>query len=350
MDDIGNINGKPPVFNDVLAFVYSKMKLCTTSTLVSVISAYYPPEDLKEARDILFALVDPQGHLPRLPNLGCAVVFHMADKYDILHYSFLALDLNHVPCVDVMDKNAVEMFMEHHKVEQQLQAVLAEQAEVRAQLLRISDQLARIHDGKMARHQQVLSSPSDHHCPTPRTQAATSQITSPPTDKSPRPLSPGVSEGAEAPRTLAQVVKQHAPRGYTVDSEGFMSKDKGAHMDSRGSNRKHQHPMVTGTKLREKLRPSVNDIRIFATKFSPEETESDIKAYVMELLGDDCKCKVEKIRARTTRHSSFLVTASKAYESILLDPSSWEEGVQVRHFFGRLSKSPENRTPMISST
>ena len=63
MDEERKINGRTPVFNDVLAFVHSKVKLCTECTLVDVISTFYPIEDLEEAKNILFDLIDPQGKL-----------------------------------------------------------------------------------------------------------------------------------------------------------------------------------------------------------------------------------------------------------------------------------------------
>ena len=92
--------------------------------------------------------------------------------------------------------------------------------------------------------------------------------------------------------------------------------------------------MVAGVKSQSKLKPTVNDVRIFATRFNPEETEADIQSYVYEQTGADCS--VEKIISRTTRHSSFLITTSRRYEQALLDPNTWEEGVLVRHFYGRL--------------
>ena len=49
-----------------------------------------------------------------------------------------------------------------------------------------------------------------------------------------------------------------------------------------------QRPMVTGTKFQGELRPAVNDVRIFATRLDPEETESDLKKYVQDLIGDNC--------------------------------------------------------------
>ena len=98
--------------------------------------------------------------------------------------------------------------------------------------------------------------------------------------------------------------------------------------------------MVVGVKSPGKLKPTVNDLRIFASRFDPDESDADLKAYVSELIGTDCM--VEKIKARTKRHSSFVITASKRHEHILLDPNSWEEGVLVRRFYGQLRNSIES--------
>ena len=223
--------------------------------------------------------------------------------------------------------------MEQHRVQQQLQEVLAEQAHVKGQLEVITEQLQLI---SKCKHTIQVS---------PQVNPKGSQGTDNPaygsnakTDKSRAPCQSQAPSAGESPRTMAEVVKTHVPKGHVMDSDGFISKDKRPHRELGRSKR----PLVTGTKTRSKLRPAVNDIRIFATKFNPEETESDVKAFVEELLGDDCH--VEKIRVRTTRHASFIVTAKRRHEQVLLDPNSWEEGVQVRKFYGRLGTSNENRT------
>ena len=102
---------------------------------------------------------------------------------------------------------------------------------------------------------------------------------------------------------------------------------------------KRQHTVVTGVRAGGKLKPTINEVRIFPTKFNPGETEADIKAYITDIL--DLDCKVERIKSRTKRHSSFILTACKKYEQVLLDPNSWKEGVEVRHFYGRLRTSAE---------
>ena len=353
MDDIGNINGKPAVFNDILAYVHSKVKLCTPFTLINVISSFYATEDLQEARDILSALLNPQGDLPRQPNitnLAYSIVTRFTDKYDELNYSFLALNLNHIPYLDLIDEEAIRIFLERHKVQRQLQEVLAEQVHVKEQLALINEKLLRMNDVGMAKQKQT--EPKANQAQGNKAQSSRS-----PSESSPSPqtyqnktksnqssslhsLSPSTGpsdEGdtAQSPRTLADIVKRHVPSGHSIDSDGFIYKDK-----RQTKQQQHHRAIVTGTKSPVKLRPAVNDVRIFATKLSPEETENDIRTYVEEMIGD--QCTVEKIRSRTTRHSSFIVTVARRYEAKLLDPSSWEEGVQVRHFYGRLGGSAKH--------
>ena len=112
------------MFNDVLAFTHCKLKRCDTNVLTNVISSFYSHEDLMEARELLFALIDPDGCLPRVPMVASAIVKHFYLKYDVLKYSFIALDLNHIPCIDVSDHDAVLFFLEQHRVQCQLQRYL----------------------------------------------------------------------------------------------------------------------------------------------------------------------------------------------------------------------------------
>ena len=97
--------------------------------------------------------------------------------------------------------------------------------------------------------------------------------------------------------------------------------------------------MITGVKTPTKLKPVANEARIFATRFSPDENVEDIKSYLLETSG--IECSVVRIKARTTRHASFLIIASRKHERALLDPNTWEEGVQVRHFYGTLRNEVE---------
>ena len=83
----------------------------------------------------------------------------------------------------------------------------------------------------------------------------------------------------------------------------------------------------------------MNDVRIFATKFSPDESEEDVKAYLDEFIGSEVS--VKRIKTRTTRYASFLITTSRRHEEVLLDPNTWELGVQVRYFYGQFRNASD---------
>ena len=128
---------------------------------------------------------------------------------------------------------------------------------------------------------------------------------------------------------MTNVDKTHVPRGFALNTDGYLRRES-----FQRRKRQPQRPMVTGVKTRSLLKPAINDVRILATKFNPDESETDIEAYILAQTG--VKSTVQKIKTITDRHSSFLVTASRKHEEVLLDPNTWEEGVQVRHFYGRL--------------
>ena len=56
-DDEGKINGKFPIFNDALAFLYCKMDVVPKDTLIATIKNFYVPEDLIIARDLFSKVI-----------------------------------------------------------------------------------------------------------------------------------------------------------------------------------------------------------------------------------------------------------------------------------------------------
>ena len=53
-DKDGKIKGKFPVFNDLLAFLWSKMNVSPRDTLLNVLKTFYKDDDIVKARDLLF--------------------------------------------------------------------------------------------------------------------------------------------------------------------------------------------------------------------------------------------------------------------------------------------------------
>ena len=346
MDKNGKINGLKPVFNDVLAFVFWKLKCSDIQPLVDVVSTFYLIEDLMEAWEIIHSFAGHNGSGIRLPpelrfryrsDLAVAIVKYLKDNFTKIKCKFIALDLNRIPFVDVMDNESVAIFLEEHKVRSQLHEVLLEQAAVKSQLADIAEQLRRIGDEKRHENIQVSAHRAKFALPQGKTQPP-----SPQPSQCHRPVKSTVGRTAPEPNqanpteepvdTIVEVAQNPVPRGYIADGDGFMARIKRPAQKQR-----LQRHMVTGVKTQMKLKPTVNDTRIFGTKFNAEETADNIKAYLLEQIG--AECSVERIVSRTRRHSSFLITANKKYEQVLLNPNTWEEGVQVRHFYGRLRSS-----------
>ena len=336
MDENGKINGLSPVFNDILALVYNKIKYSDIQPLAEVVATFYRIQDLREAWQLLHSLIHPSGELARLRkriDISHAIVSHMDGNHADLGCIFLAMDLNNIPLVDVMNEQSIAIFLEHHKVNSQLQDVLNEQAYVRSQLKDIAEQLKRLREERNLELPQANRSKSSS--PAVRSLSLPAQPSEPFT-----PTKNCIGQTILYPNEVEHTAvvpdntKNTVPRGYSIGPDGFMTRKTQASIRNRP---RRSQALVTGVKAQGKLKPTVNEARIFATKFHPNETSSDVKNYIEEQIG--AACSVEQIVTRTKRYSSFLITASRRYEQALLDPNTWEEGVQVRRFYGKLRTS-----------
>ena len=93
---------------------------------------------------------------------------------------------------------------------------------------------------------------------------------------------------------MTNVDKTHVPRGFALNTDGYLRRES-----FQRRKRQPQRPMVTGVKARSLLKPAINDVRIFATKFNPDESETDIEAYILAQTG--VKSTVQKIKTITNR-------------------------------------------------
>ena len=122
-------------------------------------------EDLKEAWQILHALIDPSGdrQLVRLrmkTDITHAIVTHLDGNYNDLGCIFLALNLRNISYVDVTNEESVALFLEQHKVNSQLQELLIERASIKPQLKDIAEKLKQIREKRKLDQAQVNSSKS----------------------------------------------------------------------------------------------------------------------------------------------------------------------------------------------
>ena len=114
----------------------------------------------------------------------------------------------------------------------------------------------------------------------------------------------------------------------TDDEEGF----------TRVSNRRRPHGRrgaVTGCRTGTSLRSvaQIRKVQIFVTRLEADLQPSSLKAYVTEIINDECT--VEKLATRYPDYSSFLVTCNYNHMDSLLNPEEWQEGVLVKRFYGR---------------
>ena len=54
MHNNGKVNDKYPIFNDLICFMWCKMKLCAKDVLLNILKQFYKSEEIMKARDVLY--------------------------------------------------------------------------------------------------------------------------------------------------------------------------------------------------------------------------------------------------------------------------------------------------------
>ena len=122
MDEEGKINGKYPVFSDVLAFLWCKMKMCPRDTLLYVIKSFYNRESIVAARDLLYNHV-PEGEVRRIKHRKSDD--DLVSMYNVLQEVetadapvFATINLNNIPCVDLKNIDGVSLMYKQTKLDE----------------------------------------------------------------------------------------------------------------------------------------------------------------------------------------------------------------------------------------
>ena len=142
MDDgDGKVNSKFPNFDDMLAFIWCKMKVCPCDTLLNVVKSFYKACDIVKSRDLLFR---------RLPDSPERRVKHrkvediLRRVYDIFQGLptedppvFVALDLNKIPYVELKNIDGVMLVTQQRVMKDSIDAILSDHEQMRNQLTEI---------------------------------------------------------------------------------------------------------------------------------------------------------------------------------------------------------------------
>ena len=150
---------------------------------------------------------------------------------------------------------------------------------------------------------------------TTRSTDAAIQDRRPEVDVPSRPPASGAASGGE----------ERVPRGYVCDSEGFLTRVQ--------QPRRQQRTFITGQKTGTTIRAAARKLRMFVTRLAPSVTVESLKEFILELTGSECE--IEKLQTKAPDYASFAISCNKEHEATVMNPDEWEEGVLLRHFYGK---------------
>ena len=73
---------------------------------------------------------------------------------------------------------------------------------------------------------------------------------------------------------------------------------------------------------------------IFVSRLGPDTTTDQLKNYVKDSFDKDVEAT--KLQTKYPTYSSFVISCNLDDKDLFLNPTSWEEGVLVRIFRGKL--------------
>ena len=378
----GKINGKYPIFNDLLAFMWCKLKLCARDVLISTMKQYYKSEDIMKARDVA------DEEFPAPEENGDRRIKHrktedaLISVYTLLQNLptedppvFASLNLNNIPYVELKNVDGAALMWQQGQLKDQLQSMSEEQGAIKAQLASIVEHLRSEKANPQPDIAQIPEVPSTDSSyrgaalranaakqstnttqqppappPAPqRTSAAPVEPQPPAAPPGPKPGGArareprgfwrsnerradsqgrpgGATRGEGARRSDTDTRNERIPRGYREDEDGFL-------------HRIPREPPPMGRKKGTALAAvpfSPRKARIFVSRVRPTTTVDEIREFVRSITGEDAA--VQRIVTRNEKYASFLVSVEKQVEDQVLDPDEWEEGLIIRPFRGALRR------------
>ena len=397
----GKVNGKYPIFNDLLCFLWCKLKLCPKDVLVTVIPQYYKADDVMKARDVLFAAVPPADGEPRRQRHR-KVEEALGTMYNLLQNLsadeapvFAALNLNNVPYVELKSVDGAALMWQQGSLKDQLSEVRNEQIAMKEQLaaiMQVVERCAQRENEEPMPYKEALTSNQqkqqagdsggsanqlqrrDIGAAAERPTAPTRRMGAIPklTSVTPR----GDGEGRAQPPRAAETPASRPPRGHVSDEEGFHRRMNGEERRAERRRAEEQRgwwrhggpperqqdqyreryihrregannrpPLVTGMKQGTRLRalPVTQRVKIFVSRFLPDTTVEEIKEFLLDLTGSICE--VQPVETRYDTYASFVITADARHEEIIMDPYEWQSGILIRPFRGRFRPAPPPPRP-----
>ena len=137
-DEDGKVNGKFPIFDDLLAFMWCKINVCPCETLLNTVKSFYKVCDITKARDTFDRRV-PDDTGRRIKRRKAEDM--LKQLYELMQGIptedppvFVAIDLNNLPFIDLKNIDGAVLVSQQKSMKQDITAVRSEQEEMRRQL------------------------------------------------------------------------------------------------------------------------------------------------------------------------------------------------------------------------
>ena len=388
LDPDGKLDGKTPVFNDVLAVMWNKMCRCPRDPLVKACVEFYQLNDIQGARDLFHRVVPERpGDKRRVRHRAggdilCGIYAELQALPSDSEFIFVAKNLNNIPTIDLASIDGATLVHKQATMNQTLSELVSQHKEILKELSLIKGTLSTSrappsensvttepngsgmpvengntvgitaetgdHDNQTftamlhGQREQSTASGSHHAAPAVHTRRiANGRNTN---ENSRATNNPGsgangvrigrrnsFSSHQSLPRSDDQRDGNDSNRRQEEGEDDFQTWDRNRRRKGRQSN------MATGRKTGSEFAaiPKVKKCAIFVSRLSPNITQVKLKEYVGQII-DDKNCAVEKLKTRFETYASFHVTCDDKYRAKLLDPEVWETGILVRPFYGVL--------------
>ena len=337
MEPDGKIGGKFPIFDNILAFLWCKMNTCPKDILLSVVQKFYTLEDVVKARETLFMRVSQRENEPRRVKHR-KVEEILSGVYTILQGIptedppvFVALDLNKIPCVELSKIDGVAIIHDQNETKQTLNKLVEEQKVMRQDLSKLENLLSH---GSTRLTAQAPSASTSRNQPRSYREVANPR-SNPPSEAQLRNST--VERDAQTTSSVMQEqsVAPDQQETHNDDQRRGLEGDEDFTV-VRNRNRRRRQSAITGTRTRNLLNvvPVTRKSRVFVSRLGPNTTADMLKNYVKDAL--DKEVEVTRLQTRYPTYASFVVSCNFLDKDTILSADSWEEGVLVREFRGKL--------------
>ena len=340
MDSNGRVNGKVPVFNDVLAFLWNKMCRCAKVPLVKVCMDHFKAEEVKSARDLMFEIVPASSDRRRVKHRGLEdILTNLYDEFQALptdsEYMFVALNLNNLPNVSLADIDGACIVYKQASLNASVAEIATENKEILSELAMIKEALKNMQtkprqvESRNAARVLVNNPP---RAPTgwsrPLTTATPSNLPTTGTGVSTE-ADTGIVSAASSTSAIQAPNEDQRNEDITPQDRG---EDEFQSQRRRRNGRRRN--MVTGRKAGNELGAvaPVLKCKIFVSRLNPDISAERVQVAAGEIINDSCD--VQKLQTKFNTYSSFYVTCDVKHRDKILDPEMWEKGVLIRPFYG----------------